>query len=276
VSDKDPSRDLAPGSPAPLPRAEMSVEASTSEPRRRSGFFADPVARAMAWVTGLLVMAYLATVVGALIFGMLGNAAPRTAVEQRLMVNRAAVEAGSQDPVVWSLYIDALISDGQYGRAQTMIDRAVTARYEDPAKQYFGLERARLDLARKQYEQAVKDADTTLKALIVQRDKEVEAARTSGTPTSMSSGDLGENYFTLLQVKAQALEGLGRSSDAIAVLDEYLLAKPRDADILVWRGDLKVTAGDATGALADYKDASRYLPGDTDLQKKIAETGAAK
>jgi tetratricopeptide (TPR) repeat protein len=264
------------GAPGARGHDARATAGSTRSLGRRSGFFGDPVVRMLAWLTGLLIMAYLATVVGALYFGVLGNPAPRTAVEQRLMVNRSEVEAGSQDPVVWSHYIEALIADGQYGRAETMIDRALAAKYEDPTKQYFGLARARLDLARRRYAEAIKDADAAMASLTEMRDKAVAQFRLDGSPSAMSTGDLGDVYYALLQVKAQALEESGRGPEAIDVLDSYLTSRPRDADILVWRGDLEAAAGDYAAAVADYKEASRYMPGDADLQRKIAETGASR
>lgn len=257
-----------------MPKREKQA---AKENRRRGTIFNDPVVRRMGLVAAVVVLLYLATVVGSLFMGLIGpNTAPRTAVEQRLSVSRAEVEAGSQDPVVWAAYIDALIAQKQYSRAQTMIDRAVAAKYEDPTKQYFGLAQASLDLARQNYTQAIKSADTAMKALEKKRDEVVAQYLKDSKPAVMSTGELGDNYYLLLQVKAEAYEKLGKTPEAIAALDTYLVQYPRAADILEWRGDLKVDAGDNQGALVDYKDASQYMPGDTDLEKKIAETGAAQ
>lgn len=246
-------------------------------PANRSGMFADPVVRRLSWLGALMLVAFLATVVSALFFGILNPPAPRTAVERDLALAEKRIESAETTltPEDWYQYTTALVASGQYTKAERMIQAARDGGFEDPRKQYLGISEVRLDLAREDWEKALEHADAAMKALEDQRaldQKEFEATQKA---TSLISEGLGENYDILRLNRVEALEKLGRLDEAIATLDDYLADNPRAADILVWRGDLKVETGDTDGAIEDYKAASAFQPGDEELAKKLKDLGAS-
>lgn len=261
--------------------ARSEVTASGPAPRvaalQRHTAFADPVVRKMAWVAALVVVAFLATVVSALFFGIINPPAPRTAMERDLAIAEARIESAeatltSQD---WYTYANALVSAGQYSKAERTIETAVGSGLEDPSKQYFGLVKTRLAIAREDFETALEESEIAMTALEAQMEVERQAYEATGKPSTMIADGLGENYQTLQLLRAEAFEALGRYDEAIAELDAYLEKNARAADILVWRGDLKAASGDREGARADYNSASTYLPGDQALAGKLADLGAS-
>ncbi|MBN2404726.1 MAG: hypothetical protein JXE06_04015 [Coriobacteriia bacterium] len=242
--------------------------------RTHRGIFADPVVRRLAWVGAIMLLAFLATVVSALAFGVINPPAPRTAVEQELALAEAEIEAGEADAEDWYEYIGALITSEQYSKAERMIQSARDGGYEDPAKQYLLLVKVRLDLARGDYELALEDSQTAMDALEAQLDIELKLYEQTKQPTTMIADGLGANYDTLHLNRAEAFEVLGRVDEAILELDEYLAGSERAADILVWRGDLKAESGDIAGARADYTSAAVYMPGDSSIAEKLEGLGA--
>jgi tetratricopeptide (TPR) repeat protein len=230
----------------------------------------------MAWVGGFMLVAFLATVVSALLLGVLNPSAPRTAVERDLARTEMLVESKTATATAedWYRYTTALVSSGQYGKAERMIRIARDGGFEDPAKQYLGLAEVRLDLARGDYEKVIEHSDAAISALEAQLEIEKKQFEATKKPTVMIAEGLGENYETLLLNRAEAFEELGRLNEAIAELDKYLEKNSRAADILVWRGDLKAASGDTEGAIADYTSASAYMPGDEALADKLNELGA--
>lgn len=242
--------------------------------RQRSGFFDDPVVRRLAWVGAAMLVAFLVTVASALAFGVLNPPAPRTAVEQRLSVAEALIDTGKATAADWFDYIDALISAKQFTKASRMIKTAKDGGYDDPAKQYLLVAQTRLDLLREDYDKALEASEAAMRALEAQLKIEKEQFEKTKQPTTMIADGLGDNYDVLRLNRAEAFEKLGRPDDAISALDDYLAENPVAADILVWRGDLKVAGGDTAGAVADYKAASAYMPGDAALLKKLEGLGA--
>lgn len=243
--------------------------------RRGPRAFADPMVRRLAWIGAIVGVIFLATVASALVLGVLNPPAPRTAVERDLNLAQTQIDAGSTDPTVWYSYIGALISTEQYSKAERTIERAREAKIEDPAKQWMLLAQTRLDVAREEYDQAIKDSDAAIAALNKQLEAEKKEYEGTKKPTTMIADGLGDNYEALLLLRGEAYEAMGKDAEAIKSLDGYLELNKRAADILVWRGDLKASSGDAAGALADYKSAAQYMPGDKELEDKMTKLGAS-
>jgi len=239
--------------------------------------FGDPAVRRMAWLAAFMLVAFLATIVGALFFGILNPPAPRTAVERDLAIAEAKIESNGADVTAedWYKYTNALVATGQFGKAERMIQTAEAGGFEDPAKQYFGLVKTRLALARGDHELALRESESAMKALEAQLEVEEAAYEATKRPSVMIAEGLGVNHQTLQLLRAETLEALERHDEAIGELDAYLERNTRAADILVWRGDLKVASGDTAGAIDDYKNASTYLPGDDSLAEKLSALGAS-
>jgi tetratricopeptide (TPR) repeat protein len=257
---------------------ETPVKASARAASAASGTaFDDPVVRRLAWLAGLLVVAFLATIVSALFFGVLNPPAPRTALERELSVARARVEstdttATGQD---WYDYSVALIAAKQYSKAERIIKQGTDGGFEDPTKQYFALAQTRLDIAQKDYEAALTHSKEGMTGLEKRYQEEQERFKATQQASDFYALGLTGNYDEFRLLRAEAFESLKRYDEAIAELDGYLTNQARAADILVWRGDLKVKAGDKQGAVADYENASMYMPGDTALAKKLEDLGAS-
>ena len=81
----------------------------------------------------------------------------------------------------------------------------------------------------------------------------VPVAGASASPVA-AAGDSTE------YAKAQAFFHDRKFKEAIAVLDPYLAANPRDARALVLRGDCRADLGDNQGALKDYNSAIKIEP----------------
>lgn len=258
---------------------DAATVTSPKKPRVASaptGIFADPVVRGLAWVGAIVLVIFLVTVASALFFGVLNPPAPRTATERDLAIAEQRIESAETTLTAedWYRYTTALVASEQYTKAERMIKEALDGGYEDPQKQYLGLAQVRLDIAREDWDAALEHADAAMEALETQLEKDSEVFKTTQKASLLVAEGLGENYDILRLNRAEALENLGRPDEAIVMLDEYLIENERAADILVWRGDLKVETGDTAGAIEDYQAASTYLPGDEELAEKLKDLGA--
>lgn len=63
-------------------------------------------------------------------------------------------------------------------------------------------------------------------------------------------------------LQARALWVLGRSREAVALIDDYLLAHPgMEATALAYRGEARLALGDVAGAQADFETVLGWAPG---------------
>jgi len=237
---------------------------------KHKGIFRDPVVRAMSWTAVGLVILFLITVISALATGVLAPSGPRTLAEKEVAVTGEAVRAGSTDPAVWGEYIAALIADGQYTRASSVIAEG-RASIEDSQTAEFTLADARLYHAQKKYQDAIDSADAAMKQMQDYWDGQVEQGGMAAV-TAQSDG-LPDNYYSALLLKAYSLEELGDWDGAIAVFDLYLTDEPTAADILIDRGNAKIEAGDTSGAEDDFRAALQYIPDSTEALQGLETLG---
>jgi tetratricopeptide (TPR) repeat protein len=80
-------------------------------------------------------------------------------------------------------------------------------------------------------------------------------AYAADAPVGAAAGDADAGYL-----RAQGLFRDRKYAEAVAALNAYLAAHPRDARALVLRGDAKADSGDNDGALKDYNVAIGIAP----------------
>jgi len=238
----------------------------------RKSIFADKQVRIIIFICLILVALYLATVTSIVVLGYLGNDTPRTLQEQELTLAQTEYEKGEAGPENIKDYAVALAKTGQGRRAHQILDAGDKANIEDPERQWLLLGRAQVYLIQSNYKNALQQVDKLQKALAAQYKKDIEQQKGTGNPTYLTAeGGRGDNYFTALTVKAEAYEGLKDYKNALKAINEYLSFNPTAADMLEWRGDILFKTGDNTGALESYKEAKKYNPGVSELEKKISK-----
>ncbi len=82
----------------------------------------------------------------------------------------------------------------------------------------------------------------------------------SGAPREADAQPASNAPETSDYTRAQQLFHSGSYRDAIALLDPYIAAHPRDARAYVLRGDCKADLEDNQGALRDYNSAIKIAP----------------
>jgi len=246
----------------------LPVEETAVRKRKRS-MFRDPVVRTMAWVAAGLVALYLAGVASALIFGIIGNDAPRTRAEQALFAAEARVQAGEADVETIASFAAALIDVGQYSRAQRVIDEGLETVDQSRGAE-LTVEQARLHLGRQDFDAAVTTADEAQEIINATYEQELAG---SGASQSSAYGRPDSYYLSLL-IEAEAYTSLGDSESAIAAYDEYLDELTTASNIYVKRGELKLEVGDAAGAEEDFNAALRFVPDDEAALAGLEKIGA--
>lgn len=242
--------------------------------KNRFLMFKDPRVKLMGFFAVGLIIFYLALIASALMMGVIGTETPQTLSEKNLLIARTKVEQGSRLEKDWADYAAALLSTGQASRAQSVMDQARKAKILDPSKRWLDIVQSRLYLSQEKYSQAIKAAQVGLDGIVDQTKKDLATYKKTGKPTTLTAGGVGENFFVMVLLKAEAQEKSKKPKDAIVALTQYLAENPTASDILEWRGDLYRQTGDDKKALKDYKDAVKYLEDKSGLNKKIKEIGA--
>jgi len=254
----------------PLPDEQQAeAEVRPSAPSRPS-MFADPLVRRMSIAAALLVLLFLATVVGALTTGVLIPSGPRTLAEKELIVARAAVEAGSTDPAEWGAYITALVSNNQYSRARGVIEDA-RASVEDSATADISIAEARLLRAQDNDDEVLELLSSAMEQM--QAVHEERLAGDSATVRAAMRDGLPQNYYIATLIKADIYVEREEWESAIEQYDIYIERNRGAADILIDRGNAKVEIGDTEGAEEDFRSALRFTPGNEEALEALDRIG---
>lgn len=251
--------------------APEKTEAVQAPVRRRRSMLDDPVVRNMTFLSIGLVLLFLVTIVSAMVTGVLGSGVASSGLQRDLTILAQEAALNPSNPAIWHLYVSALITDGQYRKAQSVID-STSKTLNQASNQDMLTAQAELFFATKKYDKAVTTADDVRTKLKKYYD---QAKKNDNSPESLGQ-EISDNYGQALIIKAEALSKLGRNAEAIKALDEYLKANTGAADILTRRGELKILVGDKKGAEADFRSTLKYIPGDPGALAGLKKIGVTQ
>jgi len=241
-------------------------------PRKRS-MFDDPVVRTLGILAFGLTVAFLVMALSAVLTGVTDRGGPRSLAEREVAVTAAAVNAGSKDAGVVGTYIAALISSGQYSRAEREIAKARKT-VDDADTAEFTLAEARVLSARGKYQEAIRAGERAMKQIDAAYQAKIKAG---GEKARIAQNDgLSDNYFEAVLVIAYAHRELKQWDKAIASFDTYISSNPSAADILIDRGNAKVESGDKAGAEADFRTALKYIPDSEEALSGLSRIGETR
>ena len=242
-------------------------------PRKRS-MFDDPMVRTLGYLAFGLTVAFLITALSAVLTGVTDRSGPRSLAEREVAVAAAAIGEGNNDASVVGAYISALISSGQYSRAEREIASARNKQIDDSTTAEFTLAEARVLNARGKYQEAVRAGERAIKQI---QDAYQARLKAGGEKARIAKNDgLPENYLEAVLVVAYANRDLKQWDKAIASFDTYITSNPSAADILIDRGNAKVEAGDKAGAEADFRTALKYIPDSEEALSGLSRIGVKR
>jgi tetratricopeptide (TPR) repeat protein len=235
--------------------------------------WADPVVRILAAAIIVLIVGALMTLISMLVTGVLPLMfSPQTADEADMAQYQTAVEEIA-DPESWSKLILALARAGKSAEANRQFEAFRATEPDVTRTQAIAYTEAGLLIIEERFEEALVVLSGLRSALWeayqteLATEKEQNWAVAYGIPRNwyQASIDMADIYIEL-----------GRDSEALEVLNDYLEKMPTDASTLVTRARLKQRMGDLNGAEKDFLAAQRFLPDDEQVLRGLEEVRAAQ
>ena len=260
-----------PVSDAQEPAAAAPPQPAT--PKKKPGMMADPVVRTLTTVAIVLLVGFLIVVLGVVLSGVTAPSGPRSLVENELAVSGEAVRSGKADADTWGNYIAALIANGRYGQARSVLDDAKSS-IDDSATAVFAVAEVRLLNAQKDYaktivvaDKAQKDADAACEAR-----RSRAAARRRSRPSS--TGFL-PTTSSLRCSRPRPTRGsaTGRASSRSWTSTCRRTLRRRTSSSIA--RNAKVELKDTEGAEKDYREALKFVPDDEEALAGLEKIGAA-
>lgn len=236
----------------------------------------DPMVTVLLSTILIIVALTLVTVVYALLTDVLGNGAPRTMQERRLMAAAASVTEGSKEPGDWMNYVLALVEDGQYQKAQEVIDKGKKTLKDQEISADMVYMQATLDFAQGKNDKALKNSDLALKTIKDRYEKGKKDWEETGKLDKAYGFGLHDNYYNVLLLKAEICEKKKDWGTALKVYDEYLAGKQTAANVFSQRGAVKAQLGDKAGAEKDFRRTLVFIPDNADALAGLKRIGVAK
>jgi tetratricopeptide (TPR) repeat protein len=238
----------------------VAPEAGVRVVRRKRSMWDDRRVRAMGTFAVLMLIAFLATLISVLYFGLIGGeSAPRTALERDVVVTESVVRSQEETPTAdnWQSYVLALIADNQHQRARQTIAEVDANGAVDQSRganmlycsAVLAHAQGRTDEALDLFTEVM---DVTLEAYTTELERPED-----DTPNWALAMGVHRNYLLSALDRANIYREQERWDE---MLDEYLEFEPRAANVLADRAHLKLQTGDREGAEADYREALRYVP----------------
>ncbi|MHB1136238.1 MAG: tetratricopeptide repeat protein [Coriobacteriia bacterium] len=202
-----------------------------------------------------LIVAILAAGIYLVYYVVSHQGMPSSFQDKVLQETRFAYLGASEDSDAVASYARALISDGQLGEAGRIIDefRSIEATSASPR---VTMEEARIEWMRDNTDEALALMEIALADCEELREARAKSLRSRGISVDPEVPEI----IDVALLKADFLESLDRTQEAVTALDHALEEKPTMADVLVRRGGLHATLGDEKKARADYERALQMIP----------------
>lgn len=253
----------------------VAPESKVRVVRVKRSIWDDSMVRTMGFVAAVLVMVFLATIVGVLYFGFLGNETPQTSTQREVTAWEAAARTKGASVDQWQSFVLALIVDKQYVRASKVIAEVNANKGLDQI-QGQNMLYCTAELQRAQGK--MKDALVTYEQVMAKTKPAYEKELKTGGDTQnwAQSWGLHENYFLSALSRAALYRDAGQPGQALPMIDTYLSRYPRESQVLCDRAVIKTELGDTAGARADYNQALKFIPGYPEAINGLKKIGAGK
>ena len=233
---------------------------------------ADPYIRNLLAIAALVIIGALLTMVFAVLNGVIDfNQERVTNVDEFAIARATALSDVDGTAGNISHLAIALINNGQLSEANALIQDALLMEWPDTERSqgimfaYAALAEAQgnLDLAIERYEYVMenlrKDFDR-----VYASDVEPNWARGFG---------MHSNYYESAVAMAFIYEQKGDIEKQIEMLDIAISGMPTAADLILWRGQLKLAQGDNAGAIEDFNNTLRFLSDNEEALRGLEEAG---
>lgn len=243
--------------------------------RRRRSIMEDKRVRAMSVIAFVVFVGYLMSIAFALYFGFLGAQSPRTYAERDLTGWESAVKQENADLDQYQSYVLSLITAGQYSKATDVI-KQVNANEKLDQNRGFQMLYVEAELKRTQGDTA--GALKLYEQVIEKTEEAYQTEFEEGGEFQNWAVAYGrhQNHFLAALGKGIILRDQKKYEEALEMFDLYLSANPRQAGILVDRGDIKAALGDKKGAEEDYRLALQFIPDYEEALEGLKKIGVDK
>ncbi len=244
--------------------------------RRRRSIWEDPVVRVMGWAAALIVVGALMTVAAALFFGFIGpDQAPRTQAERDLAGWESSVKQEDANADQYQSYVLALITAEEFSRAQDVIDEVNS---NDKIDQSQGSQMLFVEAELKKAQGELNEAAKIFEQVMKKTDEAYEKEYKEGGEFQNWAVAYGrhQNYYLSALSRAGIYAETGKWEQAVEMFDTYLANHPREAGVLVERGNAKAELGDTEGAEKDFREALRFIPDYEEALAGLKKIGVEK
>jgi len=234
----------------------------------------DSYIRTLFGIAALVIIGALLTVVFAIVSGVLNFDQNRvTTIEEFVVASSIAYADFEQTAGAFSQLAIAQIDNGMYLQAEETIQAAFDLESPDEERNQAPLFASAIlaerlgqrDVAIERYEEVMSKLRYDFERVYAS-DMEPNWAQAWG---------LHENYFDSAIALAFLYRDRGDYEKQIEMLTVGIEGRPTIADLFIFRGWARLGQGDNEGAIEDFNEALRFLPGDEEALAGLEEAGGS-
>ena len=233
---------------------------------------ADPYIRNLLVIAALVIIGALLTMVFAVLSGVIDfNQERVTNVDEFAIARAAALSDADGTAASISHLAMALISNGQLSEADALIQDALQMEWPDLERnQSIMFAYAALAEAQGDYDAAIERYEYVRENLREDFDR-MYASDVS--PNWARGFGIHSNYYESAVAMAFIYEKKENYEKQIEMLDIAIEGMPTAADLILWRGQLRLSQGDNAGAIEDFNNTLRFLSDNEEALRGLEEAG---